>query len=1721
MKRRSVVVLSLFLTLLLGLVITHDYLLGRITHYVLVRQCQRVFGQTPTATTWNVAGQGIQLQDVVFMETTTGEDSSYRLTAESVAVSVGFEWGWHPIAVDIAIEKPHIFAVQGSQTLPPLQLDMHGLSLPAKVRFSAHGGTVDIGEESGSNISSHRLSLCLEGEWLPLQGVGSCVALFSDEDSHDDLLQISLQRQKKRWELAGEMRNVPCEDVMRLTQLFSGHALTWHAIRGSCQGNVSMTWDDVWSLKSLSGDFFVKDVVADNKANKLSTQVGESHLVLHPDSNGDVNGAITFSPETSLSFYDDAGTYWQVQDAQGHITFKSLQHIDIAFGGMCVRGGERAPWSLEGHASLGTSGSDALFLNMRTQESDGLPVQCSFVGQQAGLDKASAEVSMKGVGTPEIRILQTVLAPYFPFWGQFKFYGGEMSALMSAHFVGTTPVDFKVVEFSGEDLDVDIAPWDIYVQAGKLKGSFDMDLSKENPWATASADITVEGGRAKLWGMNADFWQVTDLSTNFIVNHGVVAKTLVLANIAGLKSTLDCDFAMPQEVVRIHSAGTIQDLAVLLPPRLRQGLQRSIGMDPVVVEASVVRKDDAFALAGVIEVARGFSKDRITFGSDIDSSLTSGFGDPTTQAGFIKNGWFHGAALDLQKYASPFLFKDTKTQLTGTIDVQGTFDRNGILIEFNGNDVVLDNPSFKVTLPFVASPENRTAFHYFDFRRGAHFGYIPLVGGMYTHKASNVVFSDVSGEIHIEGQEIHITEMKTFADDIAFSGKIDIDCRSREEGAFTVLCSDIRYTGALPQFQKFAAKLLSATWIDKIPVQGAIHDGGRAGRVRFCCRPTDSQVEVIFGGRVEGASYSADKGCLFKDGSLSFSYDHNKGLLFFEDGKATLCADDDHSYDIALDSLAFHDLATYQGAFNVALRDSAGEICRLQGTTSSHNAAVEVDCDVTTSHLLGAPFSRALMAFSSSWEPLKGHVQASIPGVLAVGRIVPLVKACNASIPSHMWTALQSRVDVADVAFDIAYFGKGEEAVAQASSSSVTVDGTSMGSASLKVKQQGDMWLVEQCRLGEATFAADLQKLPDRWKINFLGCDCGQKGFVGMEGMWHPKDHVLSLQVNLLEASLPDLMAYSPWTTCLQQIPLHGKVRGTGSLTVNANDGFVVGGASLTLATRNLAVANVPLKDVSGVHLTYDAGNIALDNVATATKSDDACKVSVARVSYDAKVQETHVQRLQFATTKESVDAMARAFQKMVPEAFDEAILAKLQGLSKEGLWQGTLEAELSPAFWSAQLHLLDDVYVYDGAPYDLKDCFVALDPFRIKVVTQYHYKTSWYGVMAQVSLAEGDSGHEGVFKVLDLPAGFTAPTMTAWQEKEDAKLDTLTVSWRNDDLGPHVDKAKGTFSGFTVDVAPVPDQGPSPTELVLQGQLNVDVSLAAAVLPDEFLEMSRVMQLKDGYTLQGTLQLSRNHFPDVRFEGKLFGKDFGVGGATVESLEGTVFCSPQEIRVTDLVVMDPALEVHVDSFATVKDSQGKWVFSCPKVLAKNVRPGLFRKGQNRTTNPSKALVLRTLELHDVAGVLNDPKTLVGRGHVDFVNPSRRTGQSSLFAIPSDIIARLGLDLDVLNPVVGTILYNIHDGKVWLDEFRDIYSEGRMSRFYLPNTHIASYVDFDGTLNVRVKMKQYNLMFKLAELFTVSIQGDIKNPKFSIHKNKDAEDTANAATEPTEAPAGQ
>ncbi|MBN4067322.1 hypothetical protein JYU14_04490 [Simkania negevensis] len=302
--------------------------------------------------------------------------------------------------------------------------------------------------------------------------------------------------------------------------------------------------------------------------------------------------------------------------------------------------------------------------------------------------------------------------------------------------------------------------------------------------------------------------------------------------------------------------------------------------------------------------------------------------------------------------------------------------------------------------------------------------------------------------------------------------------------------------------------------------------------------------------------------------------------------------------------------------------------------------------------------------------------------------------------------------------------------------------------------------------------------------------------------------------------------------------------------------------------------------------------------------------------------------------------------------------------------------------------------------------------------------------------------------------------------------------------------------------------------EQMVMGRVDIDFAKLAPLFPAQWNKRLEFWQLGKGYSLIGTWTLPKRDFFEGRFQGVLHAKSFEIAGRTFEQMSAVVHYGQGDLSIENLSLYDPAMTLSVNAIScTKKPTSSLWSIEIPQLIAKDIQPKSFL--QIEESESFKNLVVNHLELNNLSGTIGDRKSFTGTGHFLFLN-NDGSMENTLWAIPVDIISRIGFDNHHFIPSTGNIHYTIKDSRIYLTKLKDIYSKGRRSQFYKAEGETMPYMDFDGNLNIKIRMKQHNLLMKIAELFTFSIQGTVTDPvyrfqrPFTITSPIDEDDAASA-----------
>lgn len=296
----------------------------------------------------------------------------------------------------------------------------------------------------------------------------------------------------------------------------------------------------------------------------------------------------------------------------------------------------------------------------------------------------------------------------------------------------------------------------------------------------------------------------------------------------------------------------------------------------------------------------------------------------------------------------------------------------------------------------------------------------------------------------------------------------------------------------------------------------------------------------------------------------------------------------------------------------------------------------------------------------------------------------------------------------------------------------------------------------------------------------------------------------------------------------------------------------------------------------------------------------------------------------------------------------------------------------------------------------------------------------------------------------------------------------------------------EGSFAGVEASFhAEAPDS--------LIGSARVNFTELSRWIPPAVAEVFHEIKMGQGYELKGHLKIEKNK---PYFKGILSGKQLELFGFQFRTLLAQVDLSAEKIHIYDVKISDTAGIMKIDQILI--EDKDPWTIEIPTLSMHEFRPSLLLR-PGGTVGPISPLVVRELKMTDFKGLLADGKTYTAKGDLRFINSYKR--EETVFDIPANVLSRIvGLDFELLIPVTGEGEFELKNGFFNLTEFKNAYSEGKRSQFFLEMDPQPS-MDLDGNLNIYIKMKQFVLL-KFTESFLISIDGRIDDPQFHLKKRR-------------------
>ncbi len=1398
------------------------------------------------------------------------------------------------------------------------------------------------------------------------------------------------------------------------------------------------------------------------------------------------NGSISIPIYSEFNLSEKNKGLLKGQNLKGKVIFSHRGPSKLNLDGAIRFSDQLSQIALEGQGSfLAQRGDIQVHLNHELGQKATLNL--SIDPQPGGVRKISA--TFDEFKKSEVQLLKELIAPVFPQVEKMDLDAGNIAAklhlYLNQHRIEKVVADhFFLHELKGKQLGLG------FVENLNAEGHFLIHLDQKLPLESFSGDIRFEAD-----SICYENQEVTQLKGSVAVDSGHLKSSKVEALFSGLQTSFLCNRAEDTLPLFLEFKGQGKDFLDFIPDRISECYRDMFAQSAVEVQCKGdLQKKDLF-LTGFCEIE---NKDRFDFGFYLKKILNlkgnSNFAlrkfnwfSPYTQIlptltqiskrkvlkFEVEKGWFRSKNVPIQTYLTPLIFRNTIITCKGATDLEGTFNSDTLVFKYRNYDFVLDHSDVELSAKI---PIELEGVHYFDLITGNHFGKIPLLFAEAQIKGCDLLFSDLSGLIHVTSGSIFCPQIKGLCKEIEIATQLDI--KFLGDGDFLLKVNQPEMKGSFSKFQSLV-HVFGNSLLDTLPLEGQVQVNSKEAFFSLLKRKGyDSKLKLsgkFLGGETHFGNF-LDLHALNSD----FHYDSKAGVFEIENlsGKWKDIRDkifevESHFFRLDLNSIEpkpfdfrvkdrFFDHARFKGSvslshtsnlpsFKVLLDSSVNHVGNVwlnkaNLTLSKKIEYLHVDFTTDLKHThqnlkLLYPFPESLSSLDTEFNKLK--FQGKVSGQWIY----------NQAEKKHQFFVWGDQVKCGEkISSPLQLRGHAQNGF-------IYLDDFQYNyfNGSLKLEEKPFWYVLHDLQLGKE----------DLFLLELSGTYC--KIFNTIQADIHKLSCNLE-NIQKQNFGLPELSG---------SVDFGGKVGGGFFRKGWSFKGdFTARGSQLKVSDFHFSESPIKLQ------IKVDPQGLIFSQLTACLKEfgGRACPASfmVKDFNWKKEFSQSSLNSLEFNLPKPAFDNL----KLILEEKFNLAFLSKFSEVKLKSDLQGRVSYLPFSNSYFLNIELDKNVYRFKNKNYPLEDLAFRYGNKGVFIGLKTHFEKQPYWIHLR--------REKGLSNLISCELFERDPNLEF--ERENPHI-IVKLQGREKKL-PLLQSLHGTLSGVKWDFVHRPEKDLM-NRKVFMGQVQVKNREYLQKLPSILKPFFSKFGLGEGYFLSGQLILNPDNWLDFLFEGLLGGRDFSLLGYEFKSLSSSIFFSSKRCLIRDLKISDLSGEGSIPEIKLEKLNK-KYTFELPKMKLKNFKPSLLRvKGQGSLKH--KPLIIESFELNDLKGELTQPKSFKGSGSLKFLKSPKK--QSSLLDIPGHLLSKIGLDLTMLNPVEGKILYEIKNEKIELTRFVDVYSHDRNCHFQLAKSAFGSYIDFNGNLNIKIKMKQYVLL-KLTEPFIISIEGDMMNPKYSFRRKK-------------------
>ena len=1273
------------------------------------------------------------------------------------------------------------------------------------------------------------------------------------------------------------------------------------------------------------------------------------------------------------------------------------------------------------------------------------------------------------VGTDFLTLIHYLMSIYLPQLKELKIQNGIFSGKIQGWIQGKEFMQCEIIDCLVEHIQATTFNKKITWQAQKITGQGKFDLSTSDIFDGAYWDLDLEGGCIT----QDEGLQIEQITSHFSMYDHYVKPSNITMCINGIKGEATIEGLYHRLHLHIYSSLFLRDLLRLVGHEdkdFENQLTFHLNMHSQILK-------DKIAIEGTLFLHEQEEKDSIQFGWNWNlDSLKKGKIQNAIDLGWFKATHFSASTMNLL-----LLVGGQNWCGKGYLDFEGTFNAHRVDLCFDPTHLtyissVIDlepNKTNNEKAPYCRAT--------FDFKTRNWSGNIPLKNMRIKAHTSGIIFDSFTAEMSLEQQEWICRNVDAIAHGVHFQGEIGVYQNATHK---ELVINTDQIDGTIQDVLSLLRHFKPFSTIN-LPLEGKIISGPQDMQLRLYIGDRNEILDWKVALHFEEGSFPFSEALSLRNLSGDLSYSTKEHIFQIYNGQGHLClcgAEHPKLYQLTIPLIKF-DIMNGSWDYELKLEAPTHDIFKVVGTALYEDEELKFILNNDQTQLFGSKVDISTLAFTKNGALSRMNAQATLSALDLLHHLEFLTLSGFMPLKIMMEEETQTTQCEGEVSLLFTFNRKKKELEFTAKSMGLVCGPINCSHLAIHIERMDNQLLFDRFEMDGLAIKASMNKDEAGWIIPQLEIARKNCYFNSYAGYYDQNTHNLHLSSTHLQIDVKELIEFLPSSSNFDYLDYFtGTLLSTGSFTLDLSQGLKNPSfySDIKLIGKGCGKGNLCLENSGTLHLSFNnEQGLEIKNAHLHFLNSESHTIW-AKCHFDTLSYLNNTwkgENVMLTIPPEMIHFLGKT--DSIPHLIceNESLILFTHSIH----WNNQIEATINFTIGKeskADGQLKEGYYWLGGQAWYFHDCFFSF--------TKNHFDFNVHTLLNNKSL--------NIQMHSAYPPHFSSKIMV--QESKDTKQEhsepfVAQIAW-NEHEGHYLHSISGQICGLEFDFHHNPKKS-FYAQAVLTGQLKVNMPMLSPLLPEKVQKVIKKFEIGNGYKLSGDVILPKEQLEDVHFIGHLKGKNFHLMGLTMETLMSEVIIHPHQIELANCNISDTSGLFKVDKICICKEPNKKWNLAIPTLMIQDFRPSLLKK-QGQQPGRIKPFMIRELYFHNICGYPEEANSFTGQGRLHFINTFKR--EYNLLDIPLDILGRLGLDMGLLIPVRGDLDFTMEEGRICLTELKKSYSEGNRSQFFLSSTQ-PSHIDFDGTININITMKQYVLL-KPTESFILSIAGTVDNLKYGL-----------------------